>query len=86
MLFIKYQKVRLKRIAKYSSTYREFCEIFKKRFFVENLQTIVSDNTIQKYFTEAFTYRNILQLLKILLWKQTSRNVFSSFAGQQLVW
>ena len=79
MLFIKYQKVRLKTIVKYSSTYREFCEIFKNTLFIENARTIASENTVQKYVTEVFIYRNILQLLKIVSWKETSGNVVQQF-------
>ena len=32
----------------------EFCEVVKSTYFIENIRTIASENTIQKYVTEVF--------------------------------
>ena len=53
----------------------EFCEVVKSTYFIENLRTIGSENTIQKYVTEVFIETsnfavNIGSIMKIVTEKR----------------
>ena len=46
---------------------------------MEHLRATASENGIKKYVTEVFIDSNILQLLKVVLWKQSPRNAVQQF-------
>ena len=55
----------------------EFCEVVKSTYFIENLRTIGSENSIQKYVTEVFIETsnfavNIGSIMKIVTEKRCS--------------